>query len=194
MNKFTTFWAVTGACLALTNAQAADSVVGENFVVTRPTTISEIGISDGGVPLTGDVTVGIFNSATGGLVGSEVTFGPGLTESQIGNSVFENIGDLVLPSGEYSVVAVGDVGQISGGTSGLFQVDSLGLGSTLGLPGGGRFNSGALFDLGGYSSTPSNPGGSTGFDIVDPVPDGGSTVIILGGALAGLGLLRRKLA
>jgi hypothetical protein len=177
--------------------------IGMNFAVTRPTTISDLGISDGGVPFTGQVTLGIFSSATGVLEGTEVVFGPGLQGTRSGNAIFDAVTPFVLPSGEYSIVAIGDVGAVSGGATGLANVNSLqNLGGALNLPGGGRFDSGTLVDIAGYSDKASNPAYGTGtFIVKDPVSvvpvsvsDVGSTALLLGASMAGLIVFRRKVA
>lgn len=180
---------VVAVCAMACGAQAQDYVVGMNFVVSHNTTISQLGVFDGGVPLTSDQTVGIFDDSTGTLVGSELVFGPGYTGTQDGNTLFENLGPFTISAGEYSIVSIGS--NPGNGTSGSYGGNpAANLGNALDLPGGNRFDSGTVNEF--ASSIPSTSS-STPLDAVDPVPDGASTAVLLGGVMAGLGWLRRKI-
>jgi hypothetical protein len=189
--------------VAVTSAKAGEYILGMDFVVNHPTTIDELGAYDGGKPFTFDESVGIFSASTGNLVGPDVVFGPGSIGTQIGKSFYETVTPFVLSPGEYSIIEVSDTPITGGGIgSDLSDTGIYGdLGGALDLPGGGRFNSGTGFTVG------STPGGNSGkgngdyfdsliggFVIVDPpsVPDGGTTLTLLGASLAGLSLLRRK--
>ena len=186
---------VVAGCLAAASAEAGDYVSGMDFVVRHATTIDQIGAYDGGSAFTVDENVGIFNALTGNLVGPDVLFGPGLPGTQIGDTFYENVAPFVLQPGEYTILAVGGSSPNSGGSAngGLSDFDSYqNLGNNLDLPGGGRFNSGTDF-------TSPNSGSGFGFSPkglfseVDPVPDGGLTLVLLGSSLAGLSWLRRKI-
>src|SRR5208337_1386960 len=136
---------LVAGCVAVGTAKAEDYVLGMNFVVKHPTTINQLGAYDGGSAFTGDVNVGVFNAATGNLVGPDVLFGPGLPGVQMGNTFYETVAPFVLQPGEYSIVAVGDINPALGGSigTGLPDINSYqDLGNTLSLPGGSRFNSG----------------------------------------------------
>jgi|HubBroStandDraft_1064217.scaffolds.fasta_scaffold100816_2 hypothetical protein len=187
------------SCFALSGAKAKEYVSGLNFEVFHPTTISAVGAYDGGASFTATETVGVFNEVTGNLVGSEVVFGPGAKGTQVGEMFYENVPSFVLTPGDYSLITIstGDAppfgasgGHLSGGNSDQnLNADAV-------LPGGGRFNSGADFDISLIEN--SGSGSQPGFiDLVDPslgtVPDGGMTAMLLGAALAGLGWVRRKL-
>jgi hypothetical protein len=198
---FKGLYLLVAGCAVVGNATAGDYVLGQNFVVKHPTTIDQLGAYDGGTAFTGDVSVGIFDAITGNLVGPDVLFGPGLSGTQIGNTFYESVTPFVLQPGEYSVVAVGAIDPNAGGSTGtgLSDVNSYeNLGGALNLPGSGRFNSGTAFAEPGLpgSGSGNNIGSSSqfgGFQLVDPVPDGGLTVALLGASLAGLGWLRRKM-
>jgi hypothetical protein len=183
------------SCLALSSAKAVDSISDMNFVVSHPTSISAMGAYDGGTGFTSTETVGIFSDLSGNLVGSEVVFGPGKVGTQVGDMFYESVPVFVLSPGDYSIIEVGNGGfPPSGGGSHLSGGNSfLNLGDDVDLPGGGRFNSGATFDI-SLNETSGLSAGS--IDLVDPktnfVPDGGLTALLLGASLAGLGWVRRK--
>lgn len=189
-----------GACLftglfAISSARAENYVLGMNFVVSHNTAISQVGVADGGNPLTSDETVAIFNDATGDLIGPDLLFGPGETApgTQVGNTFYESVPLFVLTPGDYSIVSIGGTspGGYTGGSDGNSGGD---LGNTLDLPGGNRFNSGTSFGLGSGDVGSVLPSSSFGLiDPPDPVPDAGTTAILLGGAFTGLALLRRKI-
>jgi hypothetical protein len=173
---------VSGFVAASSHAQGY--VEGLNFVVTHNTSINEIGAYDGGSAFTSDEFVGIFNDATGNLIGPDLEFGPGaqaagITGEQIGNTYFENTAPFVLAPGEYSIISIGS-GSANGGTGMAGVGDSFDLaGSVYTLP----------------SSQDSQFQSST-YALHDPpnsVPDGGLTALLLGGSLAGLGWIRRKI-
>jgi hypothetical protein len=171
-------------------AKAADYVMGMDFVVSHNTTISGLGVFDGGTALSADETVGVFDDSTGNLVGSELVFGPGYSGAQVGNTLYETLTPFTLAAGEYSIVSIG--GSPTAGSTGS-SGNSLDLGNTLELPGGSRFGSGvadAVITQGGESTS------TSALPLVDPpsVPDGGLTVVLLGGVLAGIGWMRRSKA
>jgi len=175
--------------LAVASANAGQYVLGMNFVVSHPTTISEIGVNDGGAALASTETVGIFDDLTGSLVGSEVVFGPG-EGTQVGNTDFESVTPFELFPGDYSVITISAGGLLPGQGGGLTGGNSYqNLGGDVDLPGGNRFNSGTGLDvLPGEGSGYGNP-----VALVDPpAPDGGLTAMLLGVSLAGLGWARRK--
>ena len=160
-----------------------------NFVITQPTTISAIGARDGGTGFTFKETVGIFNDLTGTQVGPEAVFGPGEIGLQIGDAFYERFPKFVLAPGDYSIVSISAGSSLPGG-GGLAGGDAFGnLGNDLNLPEGGRFNFGTGFDAGGSSGP---RGQFQPFFLTNLVPDGGTTAMLLGAALTGLGWARRK--
>jgi len=179
-------------CMAAASARAQGYVGGMDFVVTHPDTINQVGVYDGGAALTSDETVAVFNAITGDLAGSEVLFGPGVAGTQIGDTFFESVTPFTLAPGEYLVLSIGSGGPVGPGDAGLSGVNAyVNLGGTLDLPGGGRFNSGSVGEVLPNAGSSSQSGGA--YELVDPsVPDGATTVALLGGALIGLGWLRRK--
>ena len=175
---------------AFSNAQAGQNVLGMNFVVTQPTTITAIGARDGGTPFTFTETVGVFDDLTGSLIGPEAVFGPGEVGIQMGNAFYERVPRFVLSPGDYSIISISGGGSLPGGGGGLTGGNSYGnLGNDLNLPEGGRFNFGTGFNAGGSSGP---RGQSQPFFLIDLVPDGGMTAMLLGATLAGLGWARRK--
>jgi hypothetical protein len=179
-----------GFCVVVPFAKASDVVSGANFVVSHPTEIGAIGVYDGGTAFTSDDTVGVFNTLTGNLVGSELLFGPGIPGNQVGNDFYESVPPFLLAPGDYSIVELSSTPTGGPGLSGGNSYQNLG--NTVNLPGGGRFNSGSSFEISGGENTGSSAS-SRGFDLVDPpVPDGAVTALLLSGALTGLCWLRRK--
>jgi hypothetical protein len=184
---------------ALTSAQAGQYVLGMNFDVTHPTTISAIGAYDAGIGFTSSETVGVFSDLTGAMVGSEVVFGPGQAGTQTGDVFYENIPSFVLAPGDYSVISTSTGGSLPNGGGGLSGGNTYqSLGNDISMPDGGRFNFGTGFNVSlaegdgiGSRSRPLfliDPAAATNFS----VPDGGLTAILLGASLAGLGWARRK--
>jgi VPDSG-CTERM motif len=187
-----TIAAFFAGCFAVCSAKAG--LTGENFVVTHPTAISAFGAYDGGTGFTSTETVGIFNDVTGNLVGSAVVFGPGSAGTQLGNTFYENVPEFVLSPGDYSIIFA-STGSSSPGGSHLSGGNSYeNLGSDVDLPGGGRFNSGSDFII-SLSENSGSTSPSSLIVLVDPptVPDGGTTAMLLGASLAGLGWLRRRI-
>jgi hypothetical protein len=177
------------SCFALSNAQAGQNVLGMNFVISQPTTVSAIGVRDGGIPFTFTETVGVFNDLTGSLVGSDAVFGPGETGIQIGEVFYERIPAFVLSPGDYSIISLSGAGSLPSGSD-LAGGDAYqNLGNDLNLPEGGRFNFGTGFEAGGSSGP---RGQFQPFFLINLVPDGGMTAMLLGASLAGLGWARRK--
>jgi hypothetical protein len=177
--------------LVIQQSARGDYVLGINFEVSHPTTISAIGAYDGGSGFTSDETVGIFNDLTGNLVGPDLLFGPGISGSQMGNGFYEKVTPFVLDAGEYSMMALsiggskpGEGNSLPGGNS---YEDLL---TSWNLPGGWRFNSGIGFAIIGTDGL----GGNNPFGALDPppVPDGGTTAMFLTVVLAGMGWLQRK--
>ena len=161
-----------------------------NFVITTPTVITAIGARDGGTGFTFPEKVGIFNDVTGTEVGPLAIFGPSEKGLQIGDAFYERFPAFVLAPGDYSIISLSSGSSLPGG-GGLGGGDSFGnLGNDLNLPEGGRFNFGTGFDAGGSSGP---RGQLQPFFLTDLVPDGGTTALLLGASLAGLGWLRRKL-
>ncbi|HEX3719404.1 MAG TPA: hypothetical protein VH595_15730 [Verrucomicrobiae bacterium] len=167
------------------NVHAQGYVDGMNFIVTHNTSINEIGAYDGGTAFTTDEYVGIFNDATGNLVGPDIEFGPGaaaagITGTQIGNTYFENTAAFLLTPGEYSIITIG-AGVPTSGNAGL-----AGAGNSLDL-------AGDVYSLPASDGTQFQ---SASYALHDPpagVPDGGMTVLLLGASLTGLGWFRRKI-
>jgi hypothetical protein len=175
---------------AFSNARAGQDVLGMNFVVTQPTTITAIGARDGGTPFTFTETVGVFDDLTGSLVGPEAVFGPGEVGIQMGNAFYERVPRFVLSPGDYSIIAISGGGSLPSGGGGLTGGNAYGnLGNDLNLPEGGRFNFGTGFDVGGSSGP---RGQLQPFFFINLVPDGGMTAMLLGASLTGLGWARRK--
>jgi hypothetical protein len=175
--------------LVIQQSAKADYVLGMNFAISSPTTISAIGVFDGGVGFTGDETVGIFNDLSGDLVGPNLLFGPGTSGTQLDNMFYESVTPFVMEPGDYSIIASISGSSNPGGSSLSGGNSYQDLGNSFNLPGGWRFNAGTGFALvgpgnGGIHNQPFTP--------LDPVPDGGSAAIFLTAALAGLSWLRRK--
>jgi len=184
---------VAGSLFVFT-AKAESYASGMNFVISHPTTVSAIGVYDGGTPFSSKEVVGIFNDFNGDLVGSEVVFGPGKSGTQMGGMFYEKVPTFVLSPGDYSLITIGSGGVSPGGGSHLNGGNFLGnLADDLDLPGGDRFNSGTTFDI----SVIEGPGSLSGpVALISPssvVPDGGLTALLLGGSLAGLSFVRRKI-
>jgi hypothetical protein len=174
---------------AFCSAQAGQYVLGLNFAITQPTTITAIGARDGGTGFTFTESVGVFDNLTGTVVGSEAVFGPGEKGVQLGDVFFERVPTFVLEPGDYSIVSLNDIGTLPGG-GGLVGSDTFAnLGNDLNLPEGYRFNFGSDFDPAGSSGP---RGQFQPFFLIDLVPDGGATALLLGASLAGLAWARRK--
>jgi len=174
---------------AFCNAQAGQNVLGLNFVISQPTTITAIGARDGGTAFTFTEAVGVFDNLTGTVVGSEAVFGPGEEGVQLGDVFLERIPAFVLAPGDYSIVSLNAIGSLPGG-GGLVGSDTYAsLGNDLNLLEGDRFNFGSDFDPAGGSGP---RGQFQPFFLIDLVPDGGATALLLGASLAGLGWARRK--
>ena len=169
---------IFGVCFAIQSAKANDVVSGGDFVVSHLTEIDAIGVNDGGQALTSGETVGIFDALTGNLVGPEVVFGPGISGNQVGDIFYESTTHFLLGPGDYSLIELSSLPQSGVALSGGNSV-------------GGPFNAGAGVEI-SLTETSGGPGRS--FDLVDPpVPDGGLTAMLLGGALAGIGWMRRRM-
>jgi hypothetical protein len=176
--------------LAFSSAQAGQNVLGMNFVISQPTKITAIGARDGGTGFTFTETVGIFNDLTGTEVGPEAVFGPAEVGIQLGDVFYERFPSFVLSPGDYSIISISAGSSLPGGGGGLVGGDAYqNLGNDLNLPEGGRFNFGTGFDAGGSSGP---RGQLQPFFLIDLVPDGGMTAMLLGASLAGLGWARRK--
>lgn len=186
---------IIASSFAFTSAQAGQYVLGMNFDVSQPTTISAFGAFDAGAGFTSFETVGIFNDLTGTLVGSEAVFGPGEAGTQVGDTFYENVPSFVLSPGDYSIISISTGGLLpsGGGLSGGNSYQNLG--NDLNLPNGGRFDFGTGLNIslaeGSGVGSHSRP-----LVVIDPlstgVPDGGLTAMLLGASLAGLGWMRRK--
>jgi hypothetical protein len=175
------------SCLALSSAQAGPDILGMNFVISQPTTITAIGARDGGTTFTFTETVGVFNDQTGAQVGPEAVFGPGEVGVQIGDAFFERFPKFVLAPGDYSIISLSAGSSLPGGGS-LAGGDAFqNLGNDLNLPEGGRFNFGTGFAAGGSSG----PRGQLQPFFLINLPDGGMTAMLLGASLAGLAWVRR---
>jgi hypothetical protein len=176
--------------LVIQQSAKGDYVLGMNFAVPDPTTISAIGVYNGGTGFSSDEMVGIFNDLTGNLVGPDLLFGPGISGKQIGNTFYEGVTPFVLGPGEYSIMALSKGGSNPGGGNSLAGGNSYeDLLTSWNLPGGWRFSSGTGFAITGTGSL----GGNSPFVPLDgAVPDGGTTAMFLTVALAGMGWLRRK--
>jgi hypothetical protein len=192
MKKFIT--AVFAGSLVATSAIAGEFALGENFVVTHPTEISSIGAFNGDAPFTYTETVGIFSDLTGSLVGPEVTFGPGSKGTQLGNTFFESFPIFELLPGDYSIISISTSGSLPNGSGGSLSGGNSyqNLGFDLTVPGGGRFDSGTGLTVSTSPGTGSGAGSHADVNVVDPVPDGGLTAVLLGASFAGLGWVRRK--
>jgi len=182
--KISRLFAIFASGLVAASVQAQGYVEGLNFVVTHNTSINQIGAFDGGAPLTSDVFVGVFNDATGNLVGPDLEFGPGaaaagITGQQIGNTYFENTASFVLAPGEYSIIATGATGGSGGGT-GL-----AGIGDSIEL-------AGTIYTLPSGHDTQFQSPSYALHDPPNSVPDGGLTAMLLGASFAGLSWIRRK--
>jgi hypothetical protein len=186
MKKFVVI--IFASCLTISSAKAREDVSGINFAVSHPTTISAIGAYDGGAAFTSTETVGIFSDLNGNLVGSEVIYGPGKSGTQVGDMFYESLPKFVLSPGDYSIITMSSGGSVLAGGNSFVN-----LASDADLPGGGKFSSGASFEISLSEVSGSAPGS---IDLLDPktnsVPDGGLTALLLGTSLAGLSWLRRK--
>jgi hypothetical protein len=202
-------FAVGALCAAATSARATTIVfnnplqagsqsgwlLGMDFTVNdgHTVTVTELGAFDdnGDGFGTDNIEVGIFDLASGLLVGPSATF-TGSDGNLVGGSRFLSVAPFVLEPGTYSIVAVGFTFSQSG-NSGFGDVTSFNnLGGSLTLdPKGGRWEAGTTFKLptanvGNYSqSDPVFLAGTFG------VPDGGMTALMLGIGMMGLGLIRR---
>jgi hypothetical protein len=174
--------------LVFSSAQAGQNVLGMNFVISQPTTITEFGARDDGTPSSLMETVGVFNDQTGALVSPEAVFGPGEVGTQIGEAFYEIVPSFVLSPGDYSIISISAGGLLPGGGGGLAGGDAFpNLGNDLNLPEGGRFNFGNGFEAGGSTG----PRGQwQPFILV--APDGGMTAMLLSTSLAGLVWARRR--
>ena len=179
-------------------------VLGMDFVVNTPVTVTELGAFDsGGDGFANTIHVGIYNVNTAALLGSADLIGTAGT--LIDGSRFVSVTPFTLNPGMYSIVAADFVGadDFSGNT---------GLGTP---PGVTSFNSdgGAISLLDQHARWQNGtslvfPTGNTGghgqpdpefqagtFAVGEPtVPDGGMTVGLLGMALGGLALVRNRFA
>jgi hypothetical protein len=182
--------AVLAASFALSAAHAGQNVLGMNFIISQPATISAIGARNGGTPFSFTEKVGVFDDSTGALVGSEAVFGPGEIGIQMGNVFYERVPTFVLAPGDYSIISLSGGGSLPSG-GGLAGGNSYqNLGNDLNLPEGGRFNFGTGFD----TSPGTGPRGQfQPFFLINLVPDGGMTAMLLGVSMMGLGWARRKL-
>jgi len=180
---------LVASCIALYSAQARQNVLGLNFIITKPTPVNVIAARDGGTEFDFTESVAIFNDLTGSEVGPEAIFGPGANGTQVGDAFYERVPTFVLEPGDYSLIAISDGPPFSGGGGGLIGGDGFkSLGGDINLPEGDRFNFGTGFDSG--STGPR--GQLQPFFFIDEVPDASSTLVLFGGALAGLAWARRR--
>ncbi|MEA3213074.1 MAG: hypothetical protein QOE70_6131 [Chthoniobacter sp.] len=179
-------------------------VLGMDFMVNRTITVNLLGAFDANQDgFSSTVSVGIFqidpsNFSLGSLVSPQVNL-LGSSATLIGNSRFVSVTPFTLAPGRYSIVASGfdlDATNQNGNTGigGTTSFNSLGGALSL-VSQGGRWNdSSQAFvlptqHLGGYGQPdPVFLAGTFG------VPDGGSTVLLLGLAVTGLALVRRSSA
>jgi len=173
--------------------------LGLDFNVNSPIEITALGAFDNGnsanligTTATG-VTVGIYNASTEQLVGSSVLFTPSSPSIQINGDAFLPT-SLTLVKGSYTVVTFEDenynqgydVGSVINPTS----VENTGNG-LISFVGGGLYLSGSEAYPTSVDSGPANRYDAGTFEFT-AVPDGGLTAGLLGGALIGIGALRRK--
>lgn len=203
-------FAVGALCVAATSARAttivfnnavqagtqSGYVLGMDFTVNSAVTVTELGaFDDNGDGFGGDsIQVGIFDLETGLLVGPSATF-TGSDGNLVGGSRFKAVAPFVLDPGMYSIVAAGFTSTSKSGNTGVnpdgvTSFNDLGGSLTL-LSKGGRWATGTTFSLptansGGYNQPdPVFQAGTFG------VPDGGTTALLLGIGMVGLGLVRR---
>jgi hypothetical protein len=181
-------------------------VLGMDFIVNTPVTVTELGTFDSLPPgLNGTIDVGIFNMS-GALVAPSVGI-TGLAGTLVNGERMVTVTPFTLTPGRYSIVAAGyGLGgpDLSGNTGfgGLTSFNNDG-GALSIVAGGGRWQNGNALvlptaNLGGYGQP--DPVFQAGTFSVDDgtgpaaVPDGGTTVGLLGMALVGLASLRMRLA
>jgi hypothetical protein len=183
MKRFVVAILASWSCFVFFTARGGPIVIlGVNYIVSQPTDISAIGARDGGTGFTFTETVGIFNDLTGAEVGPVVVFGPGETGVQVGDVFYERFPSFVLSPGDYSIISLRDGSTSTAGFGGLIGNTYAEVGADVILPEGDRFNFGT--DFGNRQYQP--------FFLINLVPDGGTTAILLGASLAGLAWLRRK--
>lgn len=87
--------------------QSFDGVLGMDFDVLTPITVTKLGAFDSGQDgFAGTIVVGIFDRNTEALVGTSASM-TGTSAPLDGSSRFVDVPDFFLPAGSYSVVAVG---------------------------------------------------------------------------------------
>ena len=209
----TAFWAGAIAVLLFVTARAdantivfdnalqagsqSNWVLGMDFIVNNAVTVTQLGAFDeNGDGFHGStITVGIFDVVAGTLVGTSASF-TGMTGTLIGGSRFVSVVPFTLNAGtRYSIVATGFTATDQNGNTGLGGFTSFNsVGGALSMVSkGGRWDVGSTFqlptqNLGGYGQ--SDPVFQAG---TFAVPDGGMTISLLGAAMVGLAMLRRKL-
>ena len=122
--------------------------LGLDFNVNAPTDVTALGDFDNGsianligVDGSSGVTVQIYNRDTASPVGPSVTFTPTLFGTQINGDAFMTISTLVLPAGDYSIVAFNDENYnqgFYGGANGTSVMNSGG--GLISFVGSGRYN------------------------------------------------------
>lgn len=182
---------------ALQAGSQQNYVLGMDFVVNSAVTVTQLGSFDSnGDGFRNTIDVGIFDLG-GSLVGTSASL-TGLVGTLINGSRFVPVVPFVLDPGTYSIVAAGYTTTGSGtdlsgntGLGGITAFNSVGGALSL-VPQGGRWDNGTTFALpttnsGGYPQ--SDPVFQAG---TFAVPDGGSTLMLLGLGTLALGWIRRR--
>jgi hypothetical protein len=189
--------------IAYDNAAGASSVafgnsLGLDFNVISPIAVTSLGAFDSGVIAnlngfdgTSGVTVGIYNRATGTLVGPSVTFTAASPGSQVNGNAFKSIAPFVLPAGfQGSIVAFNDINFNSFGSPNPTSTQN-GAGFIT-FVGGGRFANGFVYPT-TIDGGPTNRYDAGTFQFV-ATPEPASLSMTCIGLLCGAGYFWRRKA
>ena len=187
---------------ALQGGSQQDYVLGMDFDVISPVTVTQLGTFDdlgNGFASGTTIQVGIFSTTSTLLVGSSATFSSVTPGTLTGGSRFlPVVAPFVLLPGRYSIVGTGYTPGSQSGNTGLGQTTPVfdNLGGALSLvPKGGRWNEQGddpfvlpTDNLGGYDQPDPVFLAAT---FAASIPDGGSASMMLGFGLLAAGFVRR---
>ncbi|MGA2373358.1 MAG: VPDSG-CTERM sorting domain-containing protein [Candidatus Korobacteraceae bacterium] len=176
--------------------------LGLDFTVNTPVTVTALGVfnATGSGDITGPIDVAIYDFTTSSWVTPTVAFSGTYTPQGDGFDVLQQlITPITLAPGNYQVDAVGfsssdENGNLNTGSSSGPNLNSLGSALTF---------TGAAWDFNTSLDAPNTcstckgaPAQDSQFDAgtFEVVPEGGTTLVLLGLAVAGLAGLRRKLS